>query len=230
MLRLIRETCSVLTLLHDDCTFAKTDVQSVIFEFKHPYKKRVELNSTTFPTASNFVDKDLTVLYNLNISTILPSSLNAVYKSEIYQLDYYIIKFSHYSGSISANSNLLNGTDILNDFQDTNYVYLGDSFYEIDKRKSTQNQLFLKKPVSTSFTTYNPAYLSKEFFGVFEQLKKEIRNKISKVTPCNNCDNKVSELCNDVIMLMSASNAVVCNDLEGAKTIFKHLNSKYESC
>lgn len=226
MLKIIQETKTLISLLHDDCTIDKTIVQSIVFDFIKPFKKRLTLSASTIPTAQNFIDSALTTLYNITSASVDKTEFN----DGIYELNYWILKFP-LIGSFNylINTNLINGVNILNAFNDTNWIYL-DDFYEIDKTKSTQDQLFLKKPVKTLVTAYNPAYKNQEYFAKICGLNNKIKEEISKITPCTNCGEGADSICDKLIMLISIQNNISCKNLEGAKTIFKYLNNIYEKC
>jgi sulfur relay (sulfurtransferase) DsrF/TusC family protein len=232
MLKLVRETCTVLSFLHDDCTLDKTRVQSVIFKFNKPYTTEFVLNSSTSPSAENFIDKDLTTLFNVSLNDFLnstvSSSLNAPnLLSGVYELEYLILLKPTKQINSIINHHVLNGAGIYNEFTNTNLIYISGNVYEIDKTKSTLDSVWLKKPILNETFIYYPVYRIDESFVATEHLKKKMIHKIATLSTCQDCNNEAEALCMDVIALTSAVSAINCNDSVTAIEIINSLNNKY---
>lgn len=222
MLKLIQENKKLISLLHDDCTFDKTKVQSIMLDFLIPVNKKVILNELSIPTAQHFIDNALTTLLNITPNMLGLKEFN----DGVYKLDYWILIESNYSITYDIDTNIVNGVGILNDFLNTNYIYL-DAFYEIDKTKCTINQLFLKRKIKTVVSTYSPTYKFSEYFAKTYNLNQFIISEIEKITPCNDCNSQSDNICDKMIMLISIKNNIDCKNVEGAEKIFNYLSSLY---
>jgi hypothetical protein len=235
MLELLKETSNRLTLLHNDCTFEKSEVQFVVLKFVKPYAIALRLDNSTSPTVANFIDCAVTTLWNIELGEVVPSSLDAQFKHGLYELEYFVAKKPTKVITNITEGNLVNGVNILDDFISTNYIILNNSpniVYEIDKRNSTQHSLFLKKPVSdiNQISNYNPVFKSKEVLFVAEHLKKKVLSQIEQLSACTACGNELNAVIYDIIKYMAIERAISCDNIEGAISIFNYLNAKYEKC
>lgn len=220
--------------MHNDCTFEKSEVQFVVLKFTKPYKKVLILDANSSPSVFNLIDRDITILWNIHIGQIT-SSLNAHFIGGVYEMEYFVGLRSTVTVTEITQGNLVKGNNILKAFTNTKYLALGSDYsklYEIDKRKSTTNVLFLTKPIveNTSLfigTNVFPVLRYDEFITVINPIKKKINSLIAK-TNTHSSDKELSLLSNDVITLMSVRNATNNGDLEGATLLYNNLNNKYK--
>lgn len=222
MLSVIQETKDNFSLIHDDCTIDNSVVQSVVLEFSK--KSRFELTDLTPVKANDFVNCDRKVYWTIEKTDELENS-------NLFNAKYYICKYQTRSITNITEGNIVNGTNILLDFSEIDLIKIGNHIYEIDKKHSDIDFLFLKKPVKDQplGLPYNPVILSEKCILLDYDILNRINNKIKSLPVCDSCDDSIVDVMCDLFALKRVEDAINCNDCDSAKTIFNSLKNKYNN-
>lgn len=215
MLYVFRETKDSFSLVHDDCTIDPSVVQSVVLQFDKNVK--FELNEHSAVKAKDFVDCNKKVYW----------TIESLKKSNLYKAEYQIIKIPTKTITSIEEGNILHGIGILYDFHDTEFIKIDNKIYEIDRKHSDIDYLFLKTPVCSEVLVYNPVLIFKECILLKWELKNLIYDKITSISTCDVCTSEVNDLMCDVFKLMRIQSAIDCGNCENAKVIFDSLKNKY---
>lgn len=217
MLYVFRETKDSFSLVHDDCTVDSSTVQSIVLEFDK--NSKFELNEYSAVKAQDFVDCNKKVYWTISDELLK--------KSNLYDVEYQIVKIPTKIITSIEEGNILHGIGILYDFHDTDFIKIDDKVYEIDKKHSNIDYLFLKKPVCSEILSYNPVLIFKECILLRWELKKTIHDKIASISSCDVCTSEVNDLMCDIFKLMRVQTAIDCGNCDDAKIIFNSLKNKY---
>jgi len=210
-IELVSENLNTFTLVEVSPEIENLGVSEVILDFGQ-YK--LKLDGTTSPASHNFINPYLTVFLEVD-----KSKFNG---SGVYEFDYYIKYLGHRSFNITER-NLFNSIGILDDFYNAEVIGLEGEYYEIDKTKSSDNQLFLKTPVNkTSYQYYEIVLKDRQFIVLTEEWKKKFSEKITELSTCDTCQN-IDELTKIALHLTSLKAAERCNSVDEAKSIANFL-------
>lgn len=117
---------------------------------------------------------------------------------------------------ITTNYNLLQAVDILSDFYDATSIFINGNKYGIDKSKSTDNNLFLDRPIDDSGDVWKAKSLSKSF-SFLRLLKDKLVDQLLSDKMSLIDHQTFSQKCN-IISLIEYE-----NDFEKQKSLFKLL-------
>lgn len=220
MISVIKETSNSVSLISTDCTIDYSVVQSVVLEFTE--KSKFTLTDSTPVKANDFLNENKNLYWTIDKTKELE-------KSGVYDVKIHINKYQTKSISGITEKNIVNGINILLDFYDTNFIRIGDKVYEIDKKRSYIDHLFLKTPVKVipDNLTYNPVLVEEQCLFLSHSLKEKLNKRITDIPTCDSTD-IVQELTFDLFALIRVDNAIACGNCSGAKKIFQSLKNKYE--
>ena len=170
MIRTFNETDNNISLIYDDCTIDYSIVQSVILEFTKKSKFILDDNSSVKPAF--FLNCDEKVYWTIE-------KTEEIKKSNVYDVEIQIVNNPTKVITQIAEKNLVHGTNILFDFHNTDFIKIGTEIYEINKLKSKDDILFLKKPIKEELNDlkYNPVLIKHQCIFLGKELIKKI-NKI----------------------------------------------------
>lgn len=206
-------------LLQDKTCDSAIANPSQVLLYVDKWKKTLKLDSTTNPTASMFLNPNLFTEWEIKASE---------FSIDSFQADVIKVKYTFlyaYSGvSFVIGDNLVNKVGIYNDFLDTNFIYI-DELYEIDKQKSTPDQLFLKKPIKSGTIVFK-AYSKDNYLLVFDSVVKWLADKTNELTGI--CDleesRKLVRLTVDLASVISNYN---CGNYTNAKEALDLIRKTY---
>jgi hypothetical protein len=229
MIRLVSHSDNQLTLFSDSCTLNNTGVQFFILRFSEPYSRLIKVSDTL---ARDFVDNNKSTLLPLRLSNFGLDPSTDKFRDGLYLFDFFIGKGGTKTITSITERNLVNGTNILDDFKGGQSIYIEDGVYDVDLKQSTQDSLFLKTPVKGTPVNlvYNPVFKSSEFFLVATALRKQIEKKIAMIKLGNIGERELSEYTSDVVKFVSLEHAIKCGNKDEAINIYDNLKAKYIPC
>ncbi len=152
-----------------DVSDISNGVSRVILDFIEPIKKRIELNGTTKVKAYNFVNPFLNTFLTLN-DTDLGSTKG--FKPDIYEIDYSVHYPFREELFVTVGHNELHGINMMDVLDDANWLYINEEYYRVIREYSTQDYLFLDRPVEKMATVGEVAYRDKVYLPLIEQFRE----------------------------------------------------------
>ena len=217
---------SSIQLYYDSCSVDLDDIHSLVMLFDEPDKASITIDATTNPTVLNFLSDEFLIPFR---ETSLSFIGKNKFKDGVYKFKTYLLYDN--LGNIAANKgqNEISLTNILNDFQFSDVIWLGDRPYDIDKELSTQNKLVLTEPLEADANTYKvvKTVIPNQFIVLTRGIEEQMLVKINKLTGCARCKEQARQLSMNVMFLLGLINNVDCQDLEGAETIYNNLVAEY---
>jgi len=210
-----------LTVFYDKCGIDLTGLHSLLVSVKTPKRFDIVFNDSTAVTATSLLNSSY--LVNASITAISLTG-KETFDDGIYEFDSCILYNNTHNISASKDQNEITAPDILNDFQETDLIYVAGEVYTIDKTLSTQNVLVLTEPLRLDAITYKIAKQHEVgFFGLYREFNNWLVEKINKITNCVNCQGKIAAMTKLLTYLLGLVHNIDCQDLDGAKTIFNYL-------
>lgn len=199
---------------------ASSDSSFIVFN--DDKKSSIFLDETTNPKHLDFISE--TSFSSLELA-------KEESNKNIYNYKYYILKpFPLAQQNIAVGSNKVQGIDILQHIQNTKYLLIDDTIYEIDITMSSENELFLTQPVKEcACNIVKLAFKEEGFFISTWKIVEHLKKEIVKVTSCIDCDTNIDLLTKEIAYILAAKSAEDCKDLKGAKEIINYF-SKYKAC
>ena len=188
-LNLVQDELHQITL-QDGSDKISSGVSRVILDITYPIQKRIELRDDTEVKAKDFVNplvNSLLVLSakNLDQKVIIPA---------IYELTYNI----HYPllNNISGivGDNMLYGRNMLDLIGDSEWLFIAGNYYQVDKKVSTQDALFLKKQLKDYDTTGEIVFREKVYLPLLAKYRLSILEKFKLLTKVSSDLNKLRKL------------------------------------
>jgi hypothetical protein len=235
MLKAFQTGSKSVKFLNDNSTYINNKVGFVVFDFKG--FKKVVLDTTTSPTAKDFVDKDLNTLFTMTAQN-LTSSLDAdsKFNDGFYEVDYYIS--TKIDNPVTLRNNRIEVVGVLQNFKNTNLVHIHTNSplrmvaYEIDIRRSTENSLYLLEPIKVNDEYINTTYTTnissltkyKCFFVVASHIKEEALSEITNLSFLDETE-RYNKVVKTVVKLVALDSAIDCNNYQSALEIYNHLKT-----
>lgn len=216
MLKLIDYNTEKISLLYTDCdpTLNKSRVHSIILETND--------DECSNPIEVFNLDRDLSLfLLSGRVHTL------EYYNLKLKQINKFTLKINitgtYNIESSSIGSNIVLGNQILADFKLTNKITIGSKTYTIDKTKSSQSRLFLTEPLISTSSTYRIAIEEKvSLFPLNELRIIGIDHIVNINKTC--CSDNLDKGIDFVSKFMALEQAIKCNNIERAETLYKYLN------
>lgn len=215
-------------LLYDDCNANATDAIALHIDFNHPLKFRIVIDSSNDIPLSDFISNNVALTSIKNANEYQNES---EWQDGVYKFESYILRTNSVNINVQANVNEIPAIGILNDFDNTDKIYIGERYYIIDKTLSSIDNLVLTEPIVEAALTYKIVTDFKVgFFVIAGEIKQKMLDEINKLSNCPACGGKIDKLSNMLVLFNGLYNNVHCLDLDGAEVIFNNLKAIYDEC
>lgn len=140
--------------------------------------------------------------------------------------DYTELIFSVYTSLIypieSFGVDYIEGSNVLNNFVDTDYLSVNGIEYNINKTNSTQNKVYVNRPFTTTVSNVLIVSNYKEYLFPIKSILKQIESKIANISNICDCDT-INKTTDYVLKFMSLSSALKCCDRGKSLELYKFL-------
>ncbi len=228
MIKLLEESRDKksVKLYYDDCTISTEGIYAVVIDFTKPYVGRLTIDATTNPTVTVFLADEFLVPIDTSAFFLIGKD---EWKDGLYEFVTYVLYMNQNNIAAVAGSNEIIATNILNEFEGTDLIWINGKEYTIDRTLSTLSLLVLTEPLDADADSYKVIgkKIPNGFFALTRCIEIQMVNKINALTNCAKCKEEARQLSLDLMYLQGLGNNVDCQDKEGAETIFNNLVAKY---
>jgi hypothetical protein len=209
-------------IINSNCNTKKIEVfdksTSILYDFAIIEKNNKQIvlnNSTTNPLLFDFLNPTL----NTKVE------FDAI--DSWFYINYFLFKSYNGCGATITDKNKINNSAIYNSFIGFDYILIDNVYYEIDKSKSSDNQLFLKKPLpSNTVTNCNFGKGNKESqigYSICESNKKILKEVLD--SKCTDCAKEYEKHYKELIQIQLLKSDCISD--EDVKSIVKSITDKY---
>lgn len=170
---------------------------------------RIDLDSSTTPTLSQFLDEGFT--FNI------PAKVDQVISVE------YILLVPITGTKFEDKDTSIVKLNIFNEAKNVFHVYTGDKLYQIDKANSTMHDLIVTTPIHKKDDVIYLAYYKKECITATYKISRELKDMIMKADcECKTCGNDLDKI-NKASIYLTALESGNCEEQEKFLSCLKGL-------